>query len=586
MNIGLKQFRTPKVAMILTGLVGLLWGTRALCDEVIDDFEGTFEWTAFGGSAPTVEKSSDQANGGTNSMRIITDDPFEIGFGVGATRTLSPALSANGFASISFWLRSSDDDSTNTVAIQLTDDSDNILTQTAGTQPSLTDAFNTWVQVNVPFQRTTAFEGPIDFDFNNIEKIDILLLRNGGSTSFRTIFIDDISLIDQPSKPLITALIDDFSSAAQYNLSNLNDVGGFTDDDGTMGTGNTNDRINTDGILSLTWDDNTDFWFSVFNDNGSDISQNSHIQLRVKGGNGNEQITAVLRNSGEFTSEQLIPSSSFETDFTTINLALDAFTPAPTLNSAKSLTLTFPNTASGNLEIDQIVLSPHRRADKIQVTAIPEDSTTFENGTTIRLKIDLEDESGNAIGNFSSSISLEVTDGVIVPSNVDGFDASGGSVTLDFTVSATTGPQTITVKDSLVNVSSELAIELSETMNQDIDHFDVEIPTDPVQFWGSIFPITVTAKNSDDLSVGDNVGLIDITSDKGGLILLDSDGKEVSSINMIQNPSTILAFLEDPPDDNLSTVTLQVEFIADRTKNGSTTADLRTQCLPMVNLIF
>ena len=581
MQIALKQFEAPKVSIIVMVLFGVFWGTLALSDEVIDDFEGTFAWTAFGGAAPTVEQTSDFANGGSSSMRIITDDPFNDGFGVGATRTISPALSADGFSSISYWFRSSDDDSDRTVAIQLTDGSDNVLAQTSSTQLTLADAFNIWVQVNVPLERNTAFEGPIDFDFTNIAKIDIVLRRNGLSTEVRTIVVDDIEFIDQPSKPLITGLVDDFSPPAQYNSTNFNDIGGFTDEDGIMGAGNTNDRVVEDGLLSLTWDntDNDpdispfDFWFSVFNDNGADISQNSHIQLRMKGMTGSEQITAVLRNSGEFTSELMIPDTAIQADLTTINLALNDFTPTPTLRSMKSLTLTFPDTPTGNVEIDQIVLSPHRRADSIQVAAMS--PTTFENGQTIQLEIGLLDEEGEALDDFTSSISLEVTNGVISPSNVDGFDTNGGSVTLDFTVSATTGSQTITVKDSVVNVSSELAIVLSETTNQEVDHFDVEVPTDPVQFWGTIFPITVTAKNSNDLAVGNNVGLVDITSDEGSLILLDSDGEEVSSINMTQNPSTILAFLKDPPDEDLSSVTLQVELIADRTKNGSATANFK-----------
>ena len=567
--------RISKFFLITMAGIGLFGGTLAFSDEVIDDFEGTFDWSSSGVVMSTVEKTTDFFNGGVSSMRIMTVDPFNDGFAVEASRTFNTPLNADGFSSVSYWVRSSDNDSVRTVSIRLTDGSNKILDQAEGTRISLADAFNTWIQVDVPLERITAFEGAINFDFTDIVKIDFLLIRNGATTDFRTVFIDDITFIDQPSKPLITGLIDDFSPAGQYNSTNLNDVGGFTDDDGTMGGGNSNDRINTDGLLSLTWNNATDFWFTVFNENGADISQNSYIQLRMRGATGNEQLTAILRNSGEFIGELVIPDTSIQTDLTTINLAFNDFTPTPVLSSMKSLTLTFPNISAGNIEIDQIVLSPHKRPGIIQVNAIPVASTTFENGQTIQLKIDLEDEEGNALDDFTSLISLEVTNGNIVPSTVSGFNTNGGSLTQDFTVSATTGPQTISVKDTLMNVSTNLEIVLTETMNQDLDHFDVEIPADPVQFWGTIFPITLIAKNNQDLNIGNNVGLIDITSDKGTLILLNSDGEEVSSVNITQNPSTVLAYLQEPPDEDLSAVTFTVEFIADRSKKGSTTANFK-----------
>ena len=104
-----------------------------------------------------------------------------------------------------------------------------------------------------------------------------------------------------------------------------------------------------------------------------------------------------------------------------------------------------------------------------------------------------------------------------------------------------------------------------------MDHFDVSIPSDPVLFWGSFFPITITAQNSENLPVGDNVGQIDIISDKGTLVLLDNE-EEVSSINMTQNPTTVQVYLRDPLDEDSSTVTLAVELISDRAKQGSGTA--------------
>ena len=434
------------------------------------------------------------------------------------------------------------------------------------------------MQVDVPLDLNGSVEiseagTDSKFDLTNITQVEILVLRNGLDSDTRTLFVDDIEFIDQPSKSNISDLIDDFSPANQYNSTNLNDIGGFTDDDATFGPGNTNDRINIDGILSLTWNNVEDFWFTVFSDNGADISQNTHMQLRMRRTIGTELVTGVLRNSGNFTSEIAIPIPTMPTEFTTLNLDLDSFSPPLTRTSIKSFTLTFPSSPSGSLEIDQIVLSPHRRPNTIVIAALT--PTTFENGQTIQLQIDLQDENGDPITDFSDSVSLEVTDGAIEPSTISGFDGNGGSVTADFIVSATTGAQTITVEEPLVNVSSQLSINLSEPDNQDINLFDVEVPGDPVQFWGSIFPITITAKNSDDLPVGDNVGLIDIFSDSGSLVLLDSDGLEDPSVNMTQNPTTVLAFLQDPPDEDLSTVTLQVELISDTTKNGSAMNDFK-----------
>ena len=446
-----------------------LSGKAASADQIVDDFEGVFNWSGFGGIMPTVEQTTDFSNGGSSSMRIITGEPFNDGFGVLATQTLNSAVNADGFSSISYWFRSRDEDSIRTIAIQLIDANNNFLLQTSDTQLTLADAFNTWVQVNIPLERTTAFEGSIDFDFTNIVIIDIILLRNGASSDSRTIIIDDIELIDQPSKPLVTGLIDNFSPATQYNLSNINDMGGFTDDDGTMGFGNTNDRIDTDGILSLTWDNDTDFWFTVFSDNGADISQNSHIQFRTKGSIEGEQFTAVLRNSGNFTSELVIPNTILQTDFVTINLALSDFTPPPTLSSMKSLSLTFPDAPSGNIEIDQIVLSPHRRPSTILIT--PLTSTSIANGHAIPLKIDLFDENEIPLVDFTSDIQLTVTNGSVDPSSISGFNEAEGSLTGDFIISSVIGPQTITISDPLVNVSSELEIVLSEGRDQEISGF-------------------------------------------------------------------------------------------------------------------
>ena len=575
MSTRARYFGIQHVMAFSITVFGIIHGSVALSDQIIDQFEATpFPWTTvFGSPTPTVSQNSTVFVSGNSSLELTVSNFSNDGFGVGTSREFSPALDGSNFTSISYWLRSSSNDVVRTVAIQLIDGNGTTITQQSDERLNLASVLNTWVEVTLPLDLVNGFEGPSNFDISNITTVAIILFRNSGSTTdARTIFVDDIIFTgDQPSKTIVNGLIDDFSPSSQYNASNLNDIGGFTDDDGTMGVGNTNDRVNTDGILSLTWNNDSDFWFTVFNDNGADISQNTHIQLRMRRA-GSEAVTAVLRNSGNFTNEIVIPIPLTPAELTTLNLALNGFTPPPILDSMKSFTLTFPGTSSGNVEIDQIVLSPHRRPNVIAVEALT--STTFENGQTIQLQISLQDENEDLLDDYTDSIFLEVTDGAIDPASINGFDANGGAITADFRVSATTGPQTITIQDSSVNVSHQLAISLSPPVNQEVDRFDVEVPGEPIQFWGTFFPITITARNSEGLPVGDGVGQIDIVSDTGELVLFDN-GDEVSSVNMTENPTTVQAYLRNPVDESLATVTLTTELISDRTKTGQGTVSLK-----------
>ena len=147
------------------------------------------------------------------------------------------------------------------------------------------------------------------------------------------------------------------------------------------------------------------------------------------------------------------------------------------------------------------------------------------------MQIELIDENGVALDDFTDSVALEVTNGAIDPSSVSGFEAGSGSITANFRVSASVDSQTITVRDSNVNVSSQLAVILEPPPDTEVSRFDVEIPDDPIQFWGAFFPITITARNSEDVPLGNDVGQIDIATDKGELVLFDN-GDEVSFINI------------------------------------------------------
>ena len=181
---------------MLIALLGILYGTTALSDEVIEDFEGAFSWTGFGAASTTVEQTSDLANTGASSMRIIVNNPFDSGFGIGVTKPLSPVVSTTDFSSISYWIQSSNNDTDRTVAIQLVDGSGNTITQHGNTQLSLAGRPEYLGSSGGSFELTTAgFSGTSNFDLTNIAQVDILLLRNNATSDARTLFVDDIEFI-------------------------------------------------------------------------------------------------------------------------------------------------------------------------------------------------------------------------------------------------------------------------------------------------------------------------------------------------------------------------------------------------------
>ncbi len=88
--------------------------------------------------------------------------------------------------------------------------------------------------------------------------------------------IQSIRLVHkQESSSLI---IDDFSSAAQYNAQHLNDLGGWTDDDGSLGS----DSVSASEAITLDSAGATGaYWYTVLG-NCYDASTYTHLVMRVR----------------------------------------------------------------------------------------------------------------------------------------------------------------------------------------------------------------------------------------------------------------------------------------------------------------
>ncbi len=562
-------------------LVFLVAGKFAHGNQIIDNFEGTFTWSGFGEDfiSGNLQKTGSIFNSGASSMRLATPTSFFRGFGIGAKKAFNPAINGLNVSSISFYWRSSNNDSIRTIGISLIDSAGKALELKEGLRPNLASALNQFMRLEIPLSLDN-FDGPADFNLKQITAFNVILYRNNITTTdtARIIHVDDVTLIEAHDRPLLTTgLIDNFSPATRYNENNLNTLGYVTDDDGTMnpnGIGNNNDRVIEDGVLTLTWDHATDYWYSVLGNSGVNISNYNYLILRIRGSSGNEAMTANFRAGSLFNSSLNLNAGSILPQFTTHNIVLANFVPPISAQNIKSFSLTFPLAATGSIAIDQIALSIQKHPNRIHVT--PLTSSTFSVGQSIQLKIELKDETGQALQNFTGPVSISVSnEGTVVPDSASGFNNSSGSITQDFIVASGVGEQSIFVVDDLAHVVATIPIQLLPPSADTITQFQVEFPdagTNP--FWGEIFPIRITAHDINGDLISNPIGNINLTSDRGELITFD-DGQQTSVVVMNENPHIVYAYLRGPISTAMESVTITVSLQANPGIIGSHSTHFR-----------
>jgi hypothetical protein len=160
--------------------------------------------------------------------------------------------------------------------------------------------------VTIPF---SAFAGLLPYT-NALHHISFETFTPSAGATF---FVDDMAFVKTGSVPT-PVLIDDFSSPAQYGTMHRNDLGGYTDDDGTM----TSDVVNASGQLVLSARTGA-YWYSVFAASGCfSASSFTALQFDATAPAGtNFQITLVA-NNGQCTATA-VSSSVAATSFATFD---------------------------------------------------------------------------------------------------------------------------------------------------------------------------------------------------------------------------------------------------------------------------
>ena len=588
---------------------------------------------------PLVTDDPQFINRGSGALQVRSDEDFSEGFVVGSVFTFSPAPAnvLDRFNAISYWVRSENDRSQNgmTGFLQLIMDNGSIWEQFI--QTPLTTSYQ---EVRVPLNpiglrlsEDTVASACGDIELNNIAQIAFVIFRGSTAGEQLTAYFDDVNFIFDPNIPPIlpeySGLIDDFLDPQQYNLDHQNDViiplfqeleGGLTDDDRTMSPPDDpffpNDRIldpiDPRGVLTLNWDnsDNTrpdfpelDLFFSVILEIGADISDNSYFIMRMRGQSGGERIIPLVTNQRNIRNAH--PVVTLTDEFVTYNLEVSSFVDCEfRLQAIKTLTLDFPNSpdgtpSSGTIEIDNIGLSPFRHPNTVSLTfpsGLPE---LIDSGDELDITVELLDENGAPLADFSGDIAFDLGGGVITPSTISGFDQNNGTVTTTVNVFGD-GLLQLVASDPLSNASSTpQEINLLGTAIEVTDHFRVTIgqdhdsPIDP--FLEATFPVTITAFRDAletmevDFSPSNPVA-VTIDSTNGEFRLLDDGNEDVDELILTAPTTTVRGFITSSSSvaaEPGSPFSLNVRFTAvpDQIK-GTGTATLRDGSGPDDELEF
>jgi len=295
--------------------------------------------------------------------------------------------------------------------------------------------------------------------------------------SFSLIIILLCSLAFLCTSSLFSAIliIDDFNQPIQYNANNLNDLGKWTDDDGTFNPGNTYDKVtNTSSrtCIKLNWTHAVDYWYSVIDDvTGMDVSSYDYISFKVISTNatGSMDFRVVLRDISNVLDGKFVYSDlgfMVQTNWIIIQILLSSF--SIDLTTLKSVTFDQWQTANGKIFIDDIVIGDAIEINQIDSTNLSsgEKDETYYIGEVIRIWIT---ETSNLIGLNGT---VAITNSAGYKTNASLVDAGDGHYYFDWNTSSlsignyvietTLGNDYIYDLDGYNNTGADLLIQLFE----------------------------------------------------------------------------------------------------------------------------
>lgn len=273
-------------------------------------------------------------------------------------------------------------------------------------------------------------------------------------------------------------IVDDFNQPAQYNSNNLNDLGAWTDDDGTFAPGNTYDKVtNSYGRtnIKLNWTDAADYWYSVLNDTGMDVSSYDFISFKVRSTNiaGNINFRVVLRDANNSSAGKDTYSDLgyvIQTNWIIIQAQLSLFTGID-LTILKSVTFDQWGANSGKIFVDDIAICDAIVINNIDSTNLDSGETdeTYYIGETVRIWIT---ETSNFTG-LNGTITISNTSGY--KTNASLIDAGNGKYYFDwdttglsmgnYIIETTLGNNYVYDTDGYNDSGIDLLIQLNEKLN-------------------------------------------------------------------------------------------------------------------------
>ncbi len=273
-------------------------------------------------------------------------------------------------------------------------------------------------------------------------------------------------------------IIDDFNQPTQYNSNNLNDLGGWTDDDGTFSPGNTYDKVtNCYGRtnIKLNWTSADDYWYSVLNNTGYDVSSYDYISFKVRSTNstGNINFRVVLRDANNvFTGKDTYNDLYYtiRTNWIIVQARLSIFS-GVNMSILKSVAFDTWGVSSSKIFVDDLAICDAiviNNIDSTNLTSGEKDETYFA-GETVRIWIT---ETSNFVG-LNGTITISNTSGY--KTNASLTDAGDGKYYFhwnttgllagNYIVETTLGNNYVYDDDGYNNTGADLLIQLQEQMN-------------------------------------------------------------------------------------------------------------------------
>ncbi len=478
-----KLNKLSELTLWLAGLCSVLaFSFNCYASTIIDDYDGNgIEGTDHLFGYGTWEISSQTAKSGRNSLKIA---PSGIGWGCVVMKEFGTTKDFSEYSSISYWIRTRSKISAREVkiAVKLVFENGSEWIQNPDLQFILDSSSDDWEKISVPISdKHFSMEGGHrlndrpSFTPESLSKIGIVVISvqeavniyfddfafsskkaSSPKTSLNAMQVD--TQINNRPPPLnadvsFTGLIDDFVPPERYNEKHLNDVnisGTSTFSlTGTVEIGTSpelNHRVETDGVLSLSWSQPNLRWVTQLAAGDVDISSNNFLVLRMKSANPFTRMSAIFSSSTGANESIEIPTKLIKTKYATINLPLTTLKTA-NLSSIHTISFVFHDD-SGVASLNQIGLSVCKRPSLIKLN-FP-GGTLINSGNNVLIEVSLQDEFGFPCSDFNSFIQLMVTNGFIYPNQISEF--ANGKARGIFTINGY-GNQQLIAKDIISGVT-------------------------------------------------------------------------------------------------------------------------------------